>query len=184
MIAKRRAVMEGAAIDWAMAELLAFGSLAMEGHPVRLSGQDSGRGTFSQRHAEYHDYESDRVFTPLSQIGPFEVYNSPLSEYAVMGFEFGYSAAEPERAGGVGSAVRRFFERRADHYRPVHLVGGIEVESDLGAGAAAAAWTGRRRTGAFQRPPGTLPAALRREQHAGGLSDHPRRSISTCCGAR
>jgi 2-oxoglutarate dehydrogenase E1 component len=65
----------------------------MEGHPVRLSGQDSGRGTFSHRHAEYHDYESDRVFTPLSQVGPFEVYNSPLSEYAVMGFEFGYSAA-------------------------------------------------------------------------------------------
>ena len=94
LIQKRHAVLEGAPIDWAMAELLAFGSLAMEGHPVRLSGQDSGRGTFSQRHAEYHDYESDRVFTPLSQIGPFEVYNSPLSEYAVMGFEFGYSAAD------------------------------------------------------------------------------------------
>ncbi len=96
LIAKRRAVIDGAPIDWAMAELLAFGSLAMEGHPVRLSGQDSGRGTFSQRHAEYHDYESDRVFTPLSQLGPFEVYNSPLSEYAVMGFEFGYSAANLE----------------------------------------------------------------------------------------
>src|ERR1700722_12714235 len=94
LIQKRRAVLEGAPIDWAMAELLAFGSLAMEGHPVRLSGQDSGRGTFSQRHAEYHDYESDRVFTPLSQIGPFEVYNSPLSEYGVMGFEYGYSAAD------------------------------------------------------------------------------------------
>ncbi len=94
MIQKRRAVLEGAPIDWAVAELLAFGSLAMEGHPVRLSGQDSGRGTFSQRHAEYHDNESDRVFTPLSTLGPFEVYNSPLSEYAVMGFEFGYSAAD------------------------------------------------------------------------------------------
>lgn len=93
LIAKRRAMMEGAPVDWAMAELLAFGSLAMEGHPVRLSGQDSGRGTFSQRHSEYHDYETDRVFTPLSQVGPFEVYNSPLSEYAVMGFEFGYSTA-------------------------------------------------------------------------------------------
>lgn len=93
LIAKRRSVMEGAAFDWATAELLAFGSMAMEGHPVRLSGQDSGRGTFSQRHAEFHDYESDRVFVPLSQVGPFEVYNSPLSEYGVMGFEFGYSAA-------------------------------------------------------------------------------------------
>ncbi|HTB13725.1 MAG TPA: multifunctional oxoglutarate decarboxylase/oxoglutarate dehydrogenase thiamine pyrophosphate-binding subunit/dihydrolipoyllysine-residue succinyltransferase subunit [Bryobacteraceae bacterium] len=94
LIQKRRAVLEGAPIDWAMAELLAFGSLASEGHPVRLSGQDSGRGTFSQRHGEYHDYESDRVFVPLSQVGPFEVYNSPLSEYAVMGFEYGYSAAD------------------------------------------------------------------------------------------
>jgi 2-oxoglutarate dehydrogenase E1 component len=93
MIAKRRTVLEGAPVDWAMAESLAFGSLALEGHPVRLSGQDSGRGTFSQRHAEYHDNESDKVFTPLSKLGPFEVYNSPLSEYAVMGFEFGYSAA-------------------------------------------------------------------------------------------
>ena len=87
-------MLEGAPIDWAMAELLAFGSLVSDGHPVRLSGQDSGRGTFSQRHAEYHDYESDRVFTPLAQLGPFEVYNSPLSEYAVMGFEYGYSAAD------------------------------------------------------------------------------------------
>lgn len=94
MIAKRKAVLEGAPVDWATAELLAFGSLAMEGHPVRLSGQDSGRGTFSQRHAEFHDYESDRVYAPLAELGRFEVYNSPLSEYGVLGFEFGYSAAD------------------------------------------------------------------------------------------
>ncbi len=94
LVAKRKAVLDDAPIDWAVAELLAFGSLAMEGHRVRLSGQDSGRGTFSQRHAEYHDYESDRVFTPLAQLGPFEVWNSPLSEYGVMGFEWGYSAAD------------------------------------------------------------------------------------------
>ena len=94
MIGKRKAVLEGATIDWAMAESLAFGSLALEGHAVRLSGQDAGRGTFSQRHAEYHDNESDRVYTPLSELGRFEVYNSPLSEYGVMGFEFGYSAAD------------------------------------------------------------------------------------------
>jgi len=94
ILAKRRAILEGAPVDWAMAETLAFGSLAMEGHPIRLSGQDSGRGTFSQRHAEFHDYESDRVYTPLSSLGRFEVYNSPLSEYSVMGFEFGYSTAD------------------------------------------------------------------------------------------
>ena len=71
-VAKRRTVLDGAPVDWSMAELLAFGSLAIEGHPVRLSGQDSGRGTFSTRHAEYHDYESDKVFTPLSQGRQFQ----------------------------------------------------------------------------------------------------------------
>ncbi len=86
MIAKRRTVLEGAPIDWAMAESIAFGSLATEGHPVRLSGQDAGRGTFSQRHAEYHDYETDKVFTPLSQTGPFEVYNSPPERVRSDGF--------------------------------------------------------------------------------------------------
>ncbi len=66
---------------------------------MRLSGQDSGRGTFSQRHVEYHDAENDRVYVPLQHLAPnqarFEVYNSPLSEFAVMGFEFGYSVADP-----------------------------------------------------------------------------------------
>ncbi|HEY1755854.1 MAG TPA: multifunctional oxoglutarate decarboxylase/oxoglutarate dehydrogenase thiamine pyrophosphate-binding subunit/dihydrolipoyllysine-residue succinyltransferase subunit [Bryobacteraceae bacterium] len=89
----------GPHIDWALAETLAFGSLVLEGTPVRLSGQDSGRGTFSQRHAEYHDVENGRVYTPLQHLSPsqaaFQVYNSPLSEYGVVGFEFGYSIADP-----------------------------------------------------------------------------------------
>jgi multifunctional 2-oxoglutarate metabolism enzyme len=86
-------------IDWALAEVLSFGTLVLEGTPVRLSGEDSGRGTFSQRHVEYHDAEDDRVYVPLAHMAsdqaPFEVYNSPLSEFAVMGFEFGYSVADP-----------------------------------------------------------------------------------------
>ncbi|HTS77639.1 MAG TPA: multifunctional oxoglutarate decarboxylase/oxoglutarate dehydrogenase thiamine pyrophosphate-binding subunit/dihydrolipoyllysine-residue succinyltransferase subunit [Bryobacteraceae bacterium] len=86
-------------VDWALAEVLAFGSLVIEGTPVRLSGEDSGRGTFSQRHVEYHDYETDSVYVPLQHLengqARFEVYNSPLSEFAVMGFEFGYSVADP-----------------------------------------------------------------------------------------
>ncbi len=89
----------GPLIDWALAETLAFGSLVLEGTPVRLSGQDSGRGTFSQRHAEYHDLETGRVYIPLQHLAPnqarFEAYNSPLSEYGVVGFEFGYSMADP-----------------------------------------------------------------------------------------
>ncbi len=98
-VEKRANAFHDDSIDWALAEALAFGSLVLEGTPVRLSGQDSARGTFSHRHAEYHDYESDRVYTPLAHVSPaqakFEVYNSPLSEYGVLGFEFGYSVADP-----------------------------------------------------------------------------------------
>ncbi len=96
---RRSEALEGGHIDWALAETLAFGSLVLEGTPVRLSGQDSARGTFSQRHVQYHDSENDRVYVPLQHLSPdqarFDVYNSPLSEYAVMGFEFGYSVADP-----------------------------------------------------------------------------------------
>jgi multifunctional 2-oxoglutarate metabolism enzyme len=98
LVEKRAASVTENSIDWAMAETLAFGSLVLEGTPVRLSGQDAGRATFSHRHAEYHDYENDRVYSPLQHLAPtqarFEVYNSPLSEYGVMGFEFGYSLAD------------------------------------------------------------------------------------------
>lgn len=85
--------------DWATAEALAYGSLALEGHPVRLSGQDSGRGTFSQRHAVLVDQEDETIHIPLDNIDPaqarFEVHDSPLSEAAVLGYEYGYSTAEP-----------------------------------------------------------------------------------------
>jgi 2-oxoglutarate decarboxylase len=100
-IKKRREALTGpkAHIDWALAEVLAFGSLVLDGTPVRLSGEDSGRGTFSQRHVEYHDAETDRVYVPLKHLSDsqarFDVYNSPLSEFAIMGFEFGYSVADP-----------------------------------------------------------------------------------------
>ena len=89
----------GTGIDWAMAEHLAFGTLLAEGFPVRLSGQDSERGTFSQRHSVLIDQETERRFTPLRHISPdqahYEVINSMLSEEAVLGFEYGYSLAEP-----------------------------------------------------------------------------------------
>ena len=82
-----------------MGETLAFGSLVLEGTPVRLSGQDSGRGTFSQRHLDYYDSETGQRHTPLKHLDPaqakFDVYDSSLSEYAVMGFEFGFSVADP-----------------------------------------------------------------------------------------
>jgi len=98
-IEKRKDILKDAPIDWALGETLAFGSLVLEGTPVRLSGQDSGRGTFSQRHLEYSDAENGKIYVPLRHLAPdqarFDVFDSFLSEYAVMGFEFGYSVADP-----------------------------------------------------------------------------------------
>ena len=97
--ARRKAIETGAGIDWATAESLAFGSLLQEGKGVRLSGQDSERGTFSQRHAVLYDQETEQRYIPLAHVSPdearFEVINSMLSEEAVLGFEYGYSLAEP-----------------------------------------------------------------------------------------
>ena len=98
--ARRKSIMEGTGIDWATAETLAFATLLDEGFPVRLSGQDVQRGTFSQRHAVIIDQETERRYTPLNHLMRdqkvhFEVINSMLSEEAVLGFEYGYSLAEP-----------------------------------------------------------------------------------------
>jgi 2-oxoglutarate dehydrogenase E1 component len=86
-------------IDWATAESLAFATLLTEGAPIRLSGQDSGRGTFSQRHSVLFDMQTEKAFTPLSALDPkqaqFNVYDSLLSEAGVLGFEYGYSIAQP-----------------------------------------------------------------------------------------
>jgi 2-oxoglutarate dehydrogenase E1 component len=86
-------------IDWANAEALAFGSLLTEGLPIRLSGQDSGRGTFSQRHSVLMDTQTGEEYTPLNALGkrqaPFSVYDSMLSETGIMGFEYGFSMAQP-----------------------------------------------------------------------------------------
>lgn len=86
-------------VDWACAEMLAFGSLLLEGTPVRLSGQDSGRGTFSQRHAAIYDYKNGSRYVPLDHLSPtqgrFTIIDSMLSEYAVLGFEYGFSTADP-----------------------------------------------------------------------------------------
>jgi multifunctional 2-oxoglutarate metabolism enzyme len=97
---RRRGQYESGKIDWALAEALSFGSLALEGTPVRLSGQDSGRATFSQRHAILYDHRTAAPYTPLANLGPdqapFQVFDSLLSEFAVLGFEYGYSVDHPE----------------------------------------------------------------------------------------
>ncbi len=99
LLDKRRDVVKGAPIDWGFAETLAFGSLVLEGTPVRLTGEDVSRGTFTQRHLEFSDFETGEIYSPLKHLDPkqakFEVVDSLLSEYAAMGYEFGYSVADP-----------------------------------------------------------------------------------------
>ena len=99
METRRKSIDEGAGIDWATAESLAFGTLLVEGFKIRLSGQDSERGTFSHRHSVLMDQVNENKYTPLKHLGKeqgdFEVINSMLSEEAVLGFEYGYSLAEP-----------------------------------------------------------------------------------------
>lgn len=95
---KRDAIDSGEGIDWALGESLAFGTLLTEGYPVRLSGQDVGRGTFSHRHSVLIDQKTEDRYIPLNNLGAaasYEVVDSLLSEYAVLGFEYGYSMAEP-----------------------------------------------------------------------------------------
>ena len=96
--AKRKMFETGEGFDWATGEALAFGSLVTEGYGVRLSGQDSGRGTFSQRHAIWTDQNDERKYVPLATLphGKFEVYDSILSEYGVLGFEYGFAMADPK----------------------------------------------------------------------------------------
>ena len=99
LMSERVAMMSEDRIDWGAAEVLAVGSLLLEGHHVRLGGQDTGRGTFSHRHAILHDFEDGQRYVPLQHLAPdqgrFEVIDTMLSEAAVLGFEYGYSTADP-----------------------------------------------------------------------------------------
>jgi 2-oxoglutarate dehydrogenase E1 component len=100
METRRKMIDSGEGIDWSTAEALAFGSILLDGNPVRLSGQDSERGTFSQRHSVLYDQRDESRYIPLNNLSaaqaPFEVINSMLSEEAVLGFEYGYSLADPK----------------------------------------------------------------------------------------
>lgn len=97
--ARKQVVENGVEIDWGTAESLAFASLIQEGHNVRITGQDAGRGTFSHRHSILHDSKTasrHNIYSTISSKAKFEVYDSVLSEYGVMGFEYGYSLASPD----------------------------------------------------------------------------------------
>jgi 2-oxoglutarate dehydrogenase E1 component len=97
---RRRGALTEGGIEWAHAEALAFASLLVEGTPIRLTGQDTERGTFSQRHLVLHDAVNGQRYAPIEHVAgaraPFELHNSPLSEFACLGFEYGYAAAAPD----------------------------------------------------------------------------------------
>ena len=99
IVSDRKTMVAENSLDWAMAELLAYATLVDEGHPVRLSGQDSERGTFAHRHAAFTVEDCDDKYVPLQHVSPhqapFNVYNSLLAEYSVLGFEYGYAMAQP-----------------------------------------------------------------------------------------
>ena len=124
-------------LDWAAAESLAFASLAAEGLRVRLSGQDSERGTFSQRHAVLHDVEDGHIYMPLAHLegaAPVEIYNSPLSETGVLGFEYGYSLDMPDALVAWEAQYGDFVNAGQVHHRPVHRLRRGQVAAALGAG--------------------------------------------------
>ena len=188
LLEQRAAMTRDGGIDWAMGELLAFGSLLMEGTPVRLAGQDSRRGTFVQRHAVLIDKETAEEWTPLLYLGDdqarFWVYDSLLSEFAAMGFEYGYSVERPDalvlweaQFGDFANGAQTIIDEFISSLR-------AEVGPALLGRAAAAA----RLRGPGPRPllraDRALPADVRRGQHDGGLPVDARRRTSTCCAVR
>ena len=136
VIADRRAMAEGKLpLDWGMGEHLAFASLVASGYAVRITGQDSGRGTFTHRHAVLHDQAREKwdegTFIPLQHVSdtqaPFTIIDSVLSEEAVLALRVRLCQRGAERAGDLGSAVRRLRQRRTGRDRPVPVVGRGEV---------------------------------------------------------
>jgi multifunctional 2-oxoglutarate metabolism enzyme len=149
-LARRARMAEGAApLDWGTAEALAFGSLLLEGTPIRISGQDSSRGTFSQRHAILFDTLSGEPWGPLATLdpkqAPFEACDSPLSEFAVLGFDYGYSVEWPEAlvlweaqfgdfANGAQVIIDQFIASAQDKWRQTTRMGMLLPHGSEGQG--------------------------------------------------
>ena len=178
---RRKAIETGVGIDWATAEALAFCSLMLEGHPVRLSGQDTERGTFSQRHSVLIDQENEDRYVPFNHVGEhqarFEVINSMLSEEAVVGFRIRLFARGAECAHALGGAVRRLRQRRPGGVRSVRLLGRAQVAAHVRPGLPVAAWLRGAGPGAFLRKARALPSDVRGRQHAGGELHHARQLL-------
>ena len=188
LLAQRREMLAQSEVDWGTAELLAFGSLLAEGIPVRLSGQDSRRGHLlaAPRRAGGPGHRAPstrRSSTSTPAQAPFLVYDSLLSEYAVLGLRVRLLGGAKRRPRAVGGAVRRLLQRRPDHHRPVHRVGRGEVEAAQQAGAPAAARLRRPGPRAHQRAARTVPPARGRREHPGGGAEHLGAALPPPAGA-
>ena len=185
---KRKTIETGEDIDWATGEALAFGTLLAEGTPVRLSGQDSGRGTFSQRHSVLVDQTNESKYIPLNHVaarpGALRGDRQPAVRGGRAGLRVRLFVGRAQCAGAVGGAVRRLRQRRAGHHRPVHLLGREQVAAHERPGDAAAARLRGPGAGAQLGPPRALPAALGRGQQAGRRCRRRRPTTSTRCAAR
>ncbi len=175
---KRRASLDEGAIDWAQAEELAFASLLLQGVPIRLTGQDTERGTFSQRHLVFHDSKTGERHAPIQNLpdatAPFELHNSPLSEAACLGFEYGYSVQAPE-ALVLWEAQFGDFVNGAQVVIDQFLVSGLaKWGQTIAAHAAPPARLRGLGARALERPHRALPPARRRGQHPRGQLHHAR----------
>ena len=150
-------------VDWSAAEELALASILADGISIRLTGEDVERGTFSHRHAVLHDATNGQLHVPLQLLpqarAAFEIHNSPLTENALVGFEFGYNIQEPSRLVISGSAVRRLHQRRPDDDRRVRRLGPRQVGTPSLDGVPVAARTRRTGAGPRQRAPRAVSAA-------------------------
>ena len=153
---RREMIETGKGLDWSTAEALAFGSLLIEGSPVRLSGQDSARGTFSQRHSVLVDQESEETYAALNHLGkgqaPYEVIDSILSEAWRTWLRIWLQPRRTQHARTVGGAIRRLRQRRPGHHRPVRHLGRKQMAAHERARHAAAARCRGPGAGAFLGP--------------------------------
>ena len=175
-------------LDWGAAEALAFATLVAEGHRVRLTGQDTERGTFSQRHAVLHDVEDGTPYMPLcarrAGSGAGRDLQQPALRSGRAGLRVRLQPRLPRRARALGSAVRRLRERGAGDHRPVHRQRRGQVAAAERPRACCCRTASRAGAGALERAARALPRARGRRQHPGRATRPRRRSTFTCCGGR